>query len=141
MWQVLSDGRPVGEYPEPYLLNLASRGRVHPHDLFWRPGMPAAAPAYTVAPFERYFRAPTRGELATLRWVLPVGRSAWAMAAGYLGIFSILLVFGPLAVGAGILGLRQIGREPYLLGRGRAIFGIVAGSLATGGLVLLLLPG
>jgi len=130
----------MGEYPEPYLVSLAAQGRVNPNDLFWRQGMPAAAPVHTLAPFERYFRPPTLGDDATLRWVLPVGRSPWAIAAGYLGIFSILLVFGPLAIGAGILGLREMERKPHLHGKGRALFGIIAGSLATFVLVLLLLP-
>jgi hypothetical protein len=138
VWQVVSDGKPMGEYPETYLLKLASEGRVKPGDLFWRPGMAGAAPAYTLDPFERYFRTSRPGDDAALRWVLPVGRSPWAIAAGYLGIFCILLVFGPLAIGAGILGLRQIKRKPHLHGKGRAIFGIIAGSLATAVLVLLL---
>jgi hypothetical protein len=140
VWQVVSNGTPMGEYPEPYLVNLASQGRVNPNDLFWRPGMSVAAPAHTLAPFERYFRPQTMGDDAALRWVLPVGRSPWAIAAGYLGIFSILLVFGPLAIGAGILALRQMKRKPQLHGKGRALFGIIAGSLATCVLVLLLLP-
>jgi hypothetical protein len=140
VWQVVSDGKPMGEYPEPHLVNLASQGRVNPNDLFWRPGMPAAAPAHTLAPFERYFRPQKMGDDAALRWVLPVGRSPWAIAAGYLGIFSVLLVFGPLAIGAGILGLRQMKRKPHLHGKGRALFGIIAGSLGTCVLVLLLLP-
>jgi hypothetical protein len=139
VWQVVSDGKPMGEYPEPYLVNLASQGRVNPNDLFWRPGMAAAAPVHTLAPFERYFRTAKLGDDASLRWVLPVGRSPWAIAAGYLGIFSLLLVFGPLAIGAGILGLRQIKRKPHLHGKGRAIFGIITGSLASCILVMLLL--
>lgn len=140
VWHVVSGGRPMGEYPEPYLVNLAAQGRVNPNDLFWRPGMAAAAPVHTLAPFERYFRPQTLGDDAALRWVLPVGRSPWAIAAGYLGIFSILLVFGPLAIGAGFLGLRELERKPHLHGKGRALFGIIAGSLATFVLVLLLLP-
>jgi hypothetical protein len=139
VWQVVSDGKPMGEYPEPYLVNLASQGRVNPNDLFWRPGMPTAAPAHTLAPFERYFRPQKLGDDAALRWLLPVGRSPWAITAGYLGLFSILLVFGPLAVGSGILGLRQIKRNPRMHGKGRAVFGIVAGSLATCVLLRLLL--
>jgi len=139
MWQVVSDGKPMGEYPEPYLVNLVAQGRVNPNDLYWRPGMPAAAPVHTLAPFERYFRPQKLGDDPAVRWLLPVGRSRWAIAAGYLGLFSLLLVFGPLAIGAGILALREIKRKPGLHGKGRAFFGIIAGSLATCLLVLLLL--
>jgi len=64
--------------------------------------------------------------------------SPWAVASGYLGLFSLLLVFGPFAVITGVLGLRQMNRNPRLHGKGRAVFGIVAGSVATIVLVLLL---
>jgi hypothetical protein len=56
-------------------------------------------------------------------------------AAGYLGLFSILLVFGPFAIVAGVQGFRQMTRDPRLHGKGRALFGIVAGSAATLALV------
>jgi uncharacterized RDD family membrane protein YckC len=62
-------------------------------------------------------------------WLLPTGRSGWAIAAGYLGLFSLLALPAPFALVAGILGLRDIRRNPSLGGRGRAIFGIVMGSL------------
>jgi uncharacterized RDD family membrane protein YckC len=62
------------------------------------------------------------------RWLLPVGRSGWAIAAGYLGLFSVLLLPAPFALVAGVLGLREIARTPGLGGKGRAIFGIVMGA-------------
>lgn len=139
MWRVVSNGSPAGEFPEPYLVNLAAQGRVNPNDLFWCPGMAAAAPAYTLAPFERYFRPPSLGDDAGIRWLLPVGRSPWAIAAGYLGLFCVLLVFGPFALVAGLLGLRQIKNNPRMHGKGRAVFGIVAGALATCVLLLILI--
>jgi len=69
---------------------------------------------------------------AALYWLLPVGRSGWAIAAGYLGLFSVLLVPGPLALLCGILAVRDIRRHPGKGGMGRAIFGILMGALATG---------
>lgn len=66
-----------------------------------------------------------------LRWVLPVGRSGWAIAAGYLGLFSLLILPGPLALGAGIRAVRDLRRHPEKRGMGRAIFGIIMGGLAT----------
>jgi uncharacterized RDD family membrane protein YckC len=65
------------------------------------------------------------------RWLVPTNRSGWCIAAGYLGLFAVLLVPAPLALGAGILGLREVARDPSLGGRGRAWFGIVAGALFT----------
>ncbi len=138
VWTVVSNGQLIGRFPEPQLVHWVASGQVSPNDLFFRDGMRVAAPAHTIQPFAAYFppflRAeayPTRGSDPTLRWILPVGRSSWSIAAGYLGLFSILGVFGPLAILAGVLGLRQISRKPQLLGTGRAIFGIVAGVIGT----------
>jgi hypothetical protein len=142
-WTVISNGRRVGVFPEYQLVQWVAAGQVNPNDLFWRYDMMVAAPAYTVAPFASYFRPagpPTSlGDSAGMRWVLPVGRSPWAIAAGYLGLFCILGVFGPFAIIAGILGLRQINRNPRLHGKGRAIFGIIAGTVATVVTVLVLI--
>ena len=71
------------------------------------------------------------GEDPALRWVLPVGRSGWAIVSGYLGLLSLTGIFAPFAVITGILALREIKKNPHLGGRGRAIFGIVLGSLFT----------
>jgi hypothetical protein len=65
------------------------------------------------------------------RAILPVGRSLWAIAAGYLGLFSLLLVFAPFALLTGILAIRDIGKHPEKLGLGRAWFGIIMGGLGT----------
>lgn len=74
-------------------------------------------------------------------YLLPTGRSVWAIAAGYLGLLSILLIFAPFAVAAGVVALRSISRRPDLGGKGRAWFGIAAGALGTAGLLALLLTG
>ena len=66
-----------------------------------------------------------------MRLLLPVGRSGWAICAGYLGLFSILLVPAPFAIVTGLLGLRDIRRHEHLHGKGRAIFGIVMGAFFT----------
>jgi hypothetical protein len=71
------------------------------------------------------------GDDAVVRMLLPVGRSGLAIAAGYLGIFSLFPIFGPIAVLVGILAIRDINAHPDKHGMGRAIFGIVAGGLAT----------
>ena len=69
-----------------------------------------------------------------LRWLVPVGRSGWSIAAGYLGLLSCLplvgLPLGIMAITAGWMGLRQSRSNPRLGGRGRAILGIVLGSLS-----------
>jgi len=68
-----------------------------------------------------------------LSWLIPIGRSGWAIAAGYLALFSIFPLIGlPFSLGAvisGILAVRSIRQHSKLTGLGRAWFGIVMGCL------------
>ena len=66
-----------------------------------------------------------------IRLLVPVGRSGLAIAAGYLGLLSFLLLPGPFAVVCGILAIYDIKRNPHKHGMGRAIFAIVCGLGAT----------
>lgn len=65
------------------------------------------------------------------RMMLPVGRSSWAIASGYLGLFSVLLVFAPFALLSGIFAVKDIQKNSEKHGMGRAIFGIVMGALGS----------
>ena len=73
-----------------------------------------------------------------MRMILPVGRSGWAIASGYLGLFSVLLVFAPFALLTGILAVADIRKHSDKHGMGRAIFGIVMGALGTIGLIVVI---
>src|SRR5262249_54253762 len=68
-----------------------------------------------------------------VKWLIPIGRSGWAVASGYLGLLACFpyvgLLFGICAVITGWLALRHAKRNPKMGGRGRAIFGIVLGSV------------
>ncbi len=55
--------------------------------------------------------------------------SGWAIAAFYVGLFSFFVIPAPIAVICGIMALRDIRANPSKHGKGRAIFGMVAGSL------------
>ncbi len=76
-----------------------------------------------------------------MRLLLPVGRSGLAIAAGYLGLFSFVILPAPICLVVSIMAIRDIrrsrhsGRPKY--GMGRAVFGLVMGVLGT----LLLLGG
>lgn len=74
-----------------------------------------------------------------MRFVLPVGTSLWAIAAGYAGLFAILIFPAPIALLLGIMALRDLKRHPEKYGIGRAILGMVTGTLGT--LVLLVFLG
>ena len=76
---------------------------------------------------------------AAARWVLPVGRSGWAIAAGYAGLFALLVIPAPIALILGIGAVLDLRRNPKKRGMGRAVFGILTGGLGTGLLVWLYL--
>ncbi|GJQ29809.1 MAG: hypothetical protein HBSAPP03_16930 [Phycisphaerae bacterium] len=68
----------------------------------------------------------------SLRWVLPVGRSPWAIAAGYLGLFSVLVFPGPIALIVSLMAVLDLRRHPERCGWGRTIFGLLMGLVGTG---------
>lgn len=74
---------------------------------------------------------PKIGASAGIRMLIPVGRSLWAIAAGYFGLFSFLILPAPLALLLGIVAILDIRNHPERHGMGRAIFGIVMGTLGT----------
>ena len=96
----------------------------------------AAPPPLPVQPMSYYVPPPPGqdplAQYAGIRMLIPVGRSGWAIAAGYMGLFSILLLPAPLAIIFGFLAIRDIKKHPDRHGMGRAIFGIVMGVCAIG---------
>jgi hypothetical protein len=79
---------------------------------------------------------PNIGDDPGIRLLLPVGRSGWAIAAGYAGLFSLVCFPAPLAVLLAIVAIRDLKLHPEKHGWGRAIFGLVMGILGTAGLAL-----
>ena len=69
--------------------------------------------------------------MTAMQKLAPRERSKWAVAAGYLGLCSVILLPGPFAIVAGIVGIRDLKAHPEKSGMAGAIFGIVMGSLAT----------
>jgi hypothetical protein len=77
----------------------------------------------------------TMGADPVVRALLPVGRTGLAILAGYLGLGAFFCFPAPLALGIGIWALADLKKRPGMHGKGRAIFGIVAGALGTAGLL------
>lgn len=75
------------------------------------------------------------GDNAGVRMLLPVGRSGWAIAAGYLGLFGLVVVPAPLALIVSIIAIIDIRKSKNTAkqkhGMGRAIFGLIVGILGT----------
>lgn len=110
---------PPGWYPDPW----HAAPRRYWDGVAWT-GHTDTASAYASV-------AATTAKDDPLRMLLPIGRSGWAIAAGYLGLVSVLCIFAPFALATGVLALREIGSKPELMGRGRAWFGIVMGAIFT----------
>ncbi|MEM7014553.1 MAG: DUF4190 domain-containing protein [Verrucomicrobiota bacterium] len=79
---------------------------------------------------------------AGMRMLMPIGQSGWAIAAGYFGLFSLILLPAPLAVILSVIAFidikRSKGTDRPKHGTGRAIFGFVAGMAGTGVLALII---
>lgn len=113
-----SQNTPPGWYPDPW----QQTPRRYWDGMAWTGDVDTASAYASVA-------TPAKDD--PLRMILPIGRSGWAITAGYLGLFAVLFVFAPFALLAGVLGLREIKRKPTLMGAGRAWFGVVMGGLFT----------
>ena len=85
-----------------------------------------------------YYRRKDIGQDAGMRMLLPVGRSLWAIAAGYLGLVSVLCVPAPLAMICGIIALIDIQSDKKKHGLGRAIFGLIMGVIGSIGLAIMI---
>ncbi len=66
-----------------------------------------------------------------LQYVIPINTSGLAIAAGYMGLISVLCLPAPIALILGILALNQLKKNPKMHGKGRAIFAIIMGGLFT----------
>ncbi len=75
------------------------------------------------------------GDDAAMRMFLPVGRSGWAIAAGYLGLFGLVVLPAPIALIVSIVAIRDLKRSRETdrpkYGMGRAVFGLIVGILGT----------
>jgi hypothetical protein len=147
-YSVSRNGKVVGNFEYDQLRQMYETGVMQASDHAWTEGMkewttlaalfpamspppvpprpsafPAPAPVPAYAPQPR----PTAPN-GCLALVVPVGRSGWAIAAGYFGLLSILVLPAPFAIWFGVLALRDIKKNPEKMGMVRAWFGILAGS-------------
>ena len=128
----------LGVFPQEEVLAKLNRGELLPSDLAWAEGMSNWQPLASLFPPSPGVPPPVPPAPVdyALSMVLPLNRSGWAIAAGYLALFSVLCLPAPFALFCGIMALRDLKRQPHLQGAGRAWFGIVMGAI---GMLLLLL--
>jgi len=147
------NGTTLGAFSENELREGVGAGRFIAQDLAWREGMeqwqslaavlklpgsavPPPLPVNQASPFPAPPPVAPKaiGDDAGMRLLLPVGRSGWAIAAGYLGLFCLIVLPAPIAVVVSIIAIRDIQKskkegQKQKHGMGRAVFGLVAGTL------------
>ena len=138
IWYLLVDGETSGPATLKDLVEEIRSEDLDDRDLLWREGMEEWAPLPEVpevigALMAQGIPGPMPPENPdhdpSLRAILPVGRTGLSIAAGYLGVVSLILwPAGVLAIPLGIIALLDLRRKPGKLGAGRAIFAIVAGA-------------
>jgi hypothetical protein len=154
-WYYVVQGQRQGPIARDALMQLLASGQLSAQEMVWREGMAEWTPARGVAelwgggappplPVGYYAPGPyasgqAMGESAGIRMLLPVGRSGWAIAAGYLGLFSVLLIPAPVALAVSLMAIRAIKKDKTKHGMGRAIFGLIMGVLGTGLLLFMLI--
>lgn len=146
-YRISRSGKPVGDFELPQVKQMLESGVLLPSDHAWTAGMhewqtlaalfpamsPPVLPPRAPAPAAHYAQPPAAAAQPTepnafLALVVPVGRSGWAIFAGYLGLVSIMILPAPFAIWCGVLAIKDIRKNPHKLGLVRAWFGIIAGS-------------
>jgi hypothetical protein len=101
---ILKDNQQIGPLQDAEVIAGLQSGTFSPEDHGWRDGMTHRLPLYSLfppspspsqawamsAPPQAMAAPQNLGDNAGMRLLLPVGQSGWAIAAGYLGLFSLL---------------------------------------------------
>ena len=153
-WFYSQNGQQRGPVALDDLRAMLNGGQVMWSEMVWSAGMPNWSPASSVSALRTLSAAPgdrppplppqainyagppppgqyrDPGEDPKMRMLIPVGRSPWAIVAGYLGLLSPLMIFAPFALIVSIMAIRDIKRR-QTHGMGRSIFGLIMGALFT----------
>ena len=137
---VTRNGQTFGPYAAEEVRQYLAAGQLLPGDMAklesatsWQP----LAGLMGLAPLQGPGAPPEDiGDNAGVRLLLPVGRSGWAIAAGYLGLFGLVIAPAPLALIVSLIAIWHIRKhrnDPHPKhGMGRALFGLIVGLLGTG---------
>ncbi|TDU81206.1 uncharacterized protein DUF4339 [Prosthecobacter fusiformis] len=151
-YSIAREGQHLGSFPEQALREGMTDGRFRYQDLAWTEGLAEWKPLGLLLGFApplpdtvfmpQHAQPKAMKDDAGMRLLLPVGRSAWAIAAGYLGLFSLLIIPAPVAVIISLIAIQDIRKSKLSskgpkYGMGRAIFGLIMGLAGTVGIMFL----
>jgi hypothetical protein len=150
LWFYAAGGKQTGPVALPVILELVRSGAIGAGTLVWAQGMAEwrlvkdvdelrgvvpGAPPTAPGPIERSAPRNDLSENVGVRMLIPIGRTPWAIVAGYLGLLGLIpllgLVLAPGGVFCGVMAIRHMKRDPRQHGMGRAITGIVLGIVGT----------
>jgi hypothetical protein len=101
---------------------LVAAGGIRRQTRVWRPGSDETALTRAGDFLAELATAPNDDHLVH---VLPINRSGWAIAAGYVGLMSFIPVVSYAGVAVSAIAAWQLKRNPKKLGWGRVITGLV----------------
>jgi Domain of unknown function (DUF4190) len=113
------------ESPQPVSSEVSDLNAVTPPPLMATP-----PPQMHEYPRGQYGQRPAPVD-ETMKYLIPVNPSVWAVVAGYVGMFSVLAVPAPIAIITGIVALKDLKKNPTKSGHVRAWFAIIIGSFFT----------
>ena len=143
LFYVSRNGQQFGPFSVPQTQAGVASGNLFANDLACPAGGTAWQPLSTLMPLPAAGSSNDIGQNAGMRMILPVGRSGWAIAAGYLGLFGLIILPAPLALIVSLIAIADIRKhrnDPNPKhGLGRAIFGLIVGILGTAVIVFFLI--
>ncbi|HZS36511.1 MAG TPA: DUF4339 domain-containing protein [Polyangia bacterium] len=128
-WWYESSGQRLGPIPLAELKAMIAAGTVVAQTRVWKQGMADWVIAGSVRAL--FAEAPPERPDLGMRMLLPVGRSGFAIAAGYLGLCSFIPIVGVLAIIFATLAVLDLRKHPEKTGWGRILTGYILGTLAT----------
>lgn len=125
-WFYQSSGGQCGPLTLSQMRQAAEQHLLRPDSPVYAPHLGAWHPAGLVPGLLPV--PPRPGDDAAMRALLPVGRSGWAIAAGYLGLIgAVAFPLAPLALLCAELGRRSIEADSHKHGMGRVVIGYLGG--------------
>ncbi len=144
-WVASKDGSMKGPVPISVLKQWVIQGTILPDTMLKNdaadtliradslPGLFDASPLESgpPPPMQVHYPRPNQssaGSYGVIDMLVPARADAFAVAAGYFGLLSLVIIGAPFAILFGVFALHRIKQHPERTGKGRAWFGIILGT-------------